>query len=609
VAIFKPSLAEVGQLLTPLNDGELRVAHALSALDDDWTIYVQPHLGMDWPDFVAVHDRHGVCAIEVKDWAYDKYRLSDNGTAEFRNGGGGWTSTDENPRYQAYRYRSTIFEQFFAMPEDGTAVPPSVRAIVVLLNHSTEHARRVLHSRHAPSAQRAIDIRGEDALAELDDLLRGDAPSVPRRESMQRLRRHLAESSVAWELRQPIPMSEGAGNIESNPNNARRRRVRGPAGCGKSFGLAARAARLASDGKNVLVLSFNVTLSHYLRALVASHCATYAANPARVTCVPIHAFSGRVVEDAKAQGIEPVDVGKVAPWDEAIAKAASVLAQGYQCRYDAVLVDEGQDFELAWWQMLRDHVVTPDGEMLLVADPTQDIFNKQAWTDEERMIGSGFSGQWTDLAGSYRMPSDMVPIANAFAEKYLGGARLAAAVPADRFEISGTTARTGRRWDNISPTADLGYEVGLQTVALLRAHPELCPSDVVFMCETHPQGMEAVKVIEANGYAVHHMFGMTKSEKQRRKRRFWPDAPGVRGCTVDSFKGWESRAVVLGIGTWEGRSPRLAYVAMTRVKGDALGRPSLVTVVNSDPALAAFEGAFAEAAESWPAPLAELRVG
>ena len=609
MAIFNPALTDLGQLLTPLNDGELRVAHALSSLDDDWTIYVQPHLGMDWPDFVAVHDRHGVRAIEVKDWAYDKYRLAGNGTVEFRNSGGGWTSTNENPRYQAYRYRSTIFEQFFAMPEDGTAVPPSVRATVVLLNHSTEHACRVLHSRNAPSVQRAIDIRGEDALADLNAVLRGDAPSVPRRESMQRLRRHLTESSMTWELRQPIPMSEGAANIEANPNNARRRRVRGPAGCGKSFGLAARAARLASEGKNVLVLSFNVTLSHYLRALVASHCATYAANPARVTCVPIHAFSGRIVEDAKAQGIEPGDVGKVDRWDEVIAKAAAVLQQGYRCQYDAVLVDEGQDFELTWWQMLRDHVVKPDGEMLLVADPTQDIFNKQAWTDEERMIGSGFSGQWTDLAGSYRMPSDMVPIANAFAEQYLGGARLAAAVPADRLEISGTTARTERRWENISPTADLGREVGLQTVALLRANPELCPSDVVFMCETHPQGLEAVKVIEASGFAVHHMFGTTTSEKQRRKRRFWPDAPGVRGCTVDSFKGWESRAVVLGIGTWDGRSPRLAYVAMTRVKGDPLGRPSLVTVVNSDNALAAFEATFAEPAESWPAPLAELRVG
>ena len=190
MAIFKPSLDDLGQLVTPLNNGELRVAHALRSLDDDWTVYVQPQLGLDCPDFVAVHDRHGVCAIEVKDWAYDKYRLSENGTAEFRNGVGGWTSTDETPatRHTGTGRRSS---RGLAMPDDGTAVPPPVRAIVVLLNHSTAHARRVLHNRRAPSAQRAIDIRGDDSLADLDAILRGDAPAAPRRESMQRLRRHL----------------------------------------------------------------------------------------------------------------------------------------------------------------------------------------------------------------------------------------------------------------------------------------------------------------------------------------------------------------------------------------------------------------------------------
>ena len=81
------------------------------------------------------------------------------------------------------------------------------------------------------------------------------------------------------ELTERQLLSDGARNIEANRSNARIRRVRGSAGCGKSFGLAARAARLASEGKSVLVLSYNATLAHYLRALVSSHCASYAANP------------------------------------------------------------------------------------------------------------------------------------------------------------------------------------------------------------------------------------------------------------------------------------------------------------------------------------------
>ena len=49
------------------------------------------------------------------------------------------------------------------------------------------------------------------------------------------------------------------------------RRVKGPAGSGKSLALAARAAVLASEGKQVLVCTFNITLMNYLRDLVARH--------------------------------------------------------------------------------------------------------------------------------------------------------------------------------------------------------------------------------------------------------------------------------------------------------------------------------------------------
>ena len=108
-----------------LNAGEIRVARALADLDDGWTVYVQPRLGMDIPDFVALHDRYGVCAIEVKDWAYGKYRNT-AGVVELRDRGG-WRAVDQHPRLQASRYRSSIFENSFALPEDGQLVPPSVR--------------------------------------------------------------------------------------------------------------------------------------------------------------------------------------------------------------------------------------------------------------------------------------------------------------------------------------------------------------------------------------------------------------------------------------------------------------------------------------------------
>jgi hypothetical protein len=145
-------------LATPLNDGERRVAEQLQALDDDRTIYVQPRIAQGIPDFVAVHDRHGVCAIEVKDWSRGRYRQTDGGVIEYTNQTGAWFTTKEKPRYQAYRYRATIFDQFLALPEDGNEPTAVVRAIVVLPNFSTDDARRLLAKVQVTPRERAIAV-------------------------------------------------------------------------------------------------------------------------------------------------------------------------------------------------------------------------------------------------------------------------------------------------------------------------------------------------------------------------------------------------------------------------------------------------------------------
>ena len=614
---MRPALDELSQLVTPLNVGELDVAHALARLDDDWTVYIQPRIGQDVPDFVAVHDQHGVCAIEVKDWRPGIYRQRDDGVIEFRSCSTyGWERSNEQPRYQAYRYRTTIFDQFFAMPDDVQQPTRAVRAVVVFPQMSNDGARQLLHHTSVTNQEHGIDVWGGDGLNQsLDQIVSGHEfdrqCQPPRPESITRLRRQLAESSITLELREPARLSPDVLNIERNPHGARIRRVRGPAGCGKSFGLAARAARLASEGKHVLVLSFNTTLSNYLRTLVNARCLEYAANPSLVTCSNFHQFCGRLVEDAERAGITTSADSESAdsvpgPWyDQMIRRARAACEAGYEARFDAVLIDEGQDFTLDWWNLLRHHVVVPDGEMLLVADPTQDVYSKRSWTDEDQMLGAGFSGRWTELTNSYRMPGDLVSIANEFAERYVRGEQITGRVPRACAEADITrvaASRSVRRWRQVDHPDQLGIEVGREVVRLLTEHPELAPNDVAFLLERHADGIAAVAEIERAGYSVHHVFSATKLGQQVRKRRFWPDADGIKGCTVHSFKGWETPTLVMGIGTSQ-QSRRLAYVSMTRAKGGSGEGPSFVSVVNADLKIAGFQSRF----EEWAPPGIETK--
>ena len=124
----------------------------------------------------------------------------------------------------------------------------------------------------------------------------------------------------------------------------------------------------------------------------------------------------------------------------------------------------------------------------------------------------------------------------------------------------------------------MGVEIGREVVRLLHEHPELSPRDITFICEYHHDGVAAVAVIEAAGHPVHHLFSRDPDDARRRRRyRFWPDAEAVKGCTVHSFKGWETPALVMGIGV-ERRSRRLAYVAMTRLQARHDQRPSIISV-------------------------------
>jgi hypothetical protein len=87
-------------------------------------------------------------------------------------------------------------------------------------------------------------------------------------------------------------------------------------------------------------------------------------------------------------------------------------------RYDAILVDEGQDFLPLWWQTLR-LALKEGGEMVLVADKTQNIYSTAAAWTEDIMENAGFRGPWAELRISYRLPPTVVPLVSKFAKDFL----------------------------------------------------------------------------------------------------------------------------------------------------------------------------------------------
>ena len=576
MALLRPALQQLDQLTQPLNPSEAAVAQQLERLDDGWTVYIQPRLALDQPDFVAVHDLLGVCVIEV------------------RNCSPGDTLPDgDDPRFCATRTRSVLHDQFFALPSDGTQVTTAVRGAVIMPRCTDAQAAELLGTSNAEGDERETEVWGGDSLRnQLSRIVQGTGCAHPLPESIARLHTSLVASEVATDRPTPAPRSAGAFEIEVNKQGGLIRRVHGASGSGKSFGLAARAAHLAAQGKTVLVLSFNVTLANHLRSMVVDRCAEYGANPTLVTCTNFHSLCTRIVQDAARVGVEP-RAPRGARWTTAIVmKAAEVLTSGNVPGYDAVLVDEGQDFELAWWNMLREHLVNPGGEMLFVVDPAQDIYGRTTWHRDEAMADAGFDSPWLTLGGSYRMPADLVEATKDFIPERSVGGDVPLTSPSDLTAVVGPSHGSLRLWRTVNRVGDIGVNVGREVVRLLNQYPSLHPSDVTFICEYHHDGVAAVRQIESAGYAVHHIFSRDPDDaRRRRKYRFDPDAHAITGSTIHSFKGWQTTALVLGIGL-ETKSKRLAYTALSKVAGHPQ-RPAVVSVINADKHLNDFGGQFA----------------
>ena len=209
------------------------------------------------------------------------------------------------------------------------------------------------------------------------------------------------------------------------------------------------------------------------------------------------------------------------------------------------------------------------------------------------MAGAGFHGRWTELNGTYRMPPDLVPIVAEFARRHVPVEhRDLPTLEMDHPLLVDAYPETVRSWVN---TTDLGVvqEASDAAERLLDKHPSLHPDDLVVLAG-HSRGGQIMAELQLRGHEVSHIFTPSGPDQasagRRRKRRFWGGTPGIKGCTVDSFKGWEARAVI-AVPPVDDVTNRRAYIAMTRVKGDP-GRTAFVTVVNTRLDLNSFKSQF-----------------
>ncbi|MDP6947310.1 MAG: AAA family ATPase, partial [Myxococcota bacterium] len=149
--------------------------------------------------------------------------------------------------------------------------------------------------------------------------------------------------------------------------------VEGGAGTGKTV-MAMEGARLhAEAGRRVLLLCFNKALGYHLESVMKSvrelsgrvdtmhfhrlcAWASYALERGDLA-VPSEKSAARDFwqNDAPMVLLEAVEAGVIGPWD-------------------AVIIDEGQDFAANWWPVVDSLLASPESYLVVCQDPAQAIF-------------------------------------------------------------------------------------------------------------------------------------------------------------------------------------------------------------------------------------------
>jgi len=341
-------------------------------LGDDWHVFHhiawigKDDLGRPYDgetDFVVAHPNLGILVIEVK-----------GGRIRFDGRTGHYISTDRND------VEHDIGDPFDKVTGDKHTLIAKLRSLPgwprrrVAFGHMVAFPDAVVESGWLrPNAPREIIIDALD-LVSLEARLRGtmafwqgehptDTP--PGREGIETLmrllrtaphiRNPLLSEQARLDERAIVRLTENQYRYLRFLNGQRRAAIAGCAGSGKTFLAVEKARRLSEEGMKVLLTCYNRALADHLGEALGYR-RQFDVFSFHQLCVHWAGQAGQRLGYREDAPPEYFNVTLPTALMEAIDRLGS--------QYDAIIVDEGQDFRAEWWEVLP----------WLLHDPANGIF-------------------------------------------------------------------------------------------------------------------------------------------------------------------------------------------------------------------------------------------
>jgi len=166
---------------------------------------------------------------------------------------------------------------------------------------------------------------------------------------------------IRQEEAQIISLTEDQCQMLDFIQNHKKALIQGCAGSGKTILAVKKAKELAASGNSVLLLAYNKLLGERLSDSVKGI--------PGITAATYHDYCVKILESA---GKLPAKLDLQKYWDEDIPQAFAEHIKDNPLKYDAVIIDEGQDFRIEYWLTIEE-LRKPDSYLYIFFDPEQNL--------------------------------------------------------------------------------------------------------------------------------------------------------------------------------------------------------------------------------------------
>jgi hypothetical protein len=640
MAIIFPSLDVIHRLKVPPTDGELYLCEFLKdKLDDSFFLFFNPYLDGDRPDIILLKKKHGAVIVEIKDWNLDSYTIDEmnhwsvNGKVDEKK--------IKSPFAQVFQYKKNLFElhlptlglkeslnkNFFKVidcyvyfhletkkniKEKYNLVLDRIQFEIdenntnfqnkYILYEDYEKKRQYLQrKKHQFDRDEHLSIT-KDTADHLAKTINKLQPTILFTDDIfDEFFRRLNPPENVHEQGVKLNYDKKQSNLIESVGEFKK--VKGVAGCGKTTIIAKRAINaFKRHSSPVLILTFNITLRHYIKDKVSDVRENIGFNNFEI--INYHQFFNSQLNNCNIDTNEFKELHLNKNLSE--EKVLDLLYKknffkGHKVnKYQTILVDEIQDYDSDWVKIIRDNFLDSDGEMILFGDPSQNIYEKDL-TKRESVIVQGF-GSWEKLTKSYRS-NIASPLINLYKEfqkeflikKYLDGDIFDSEYKQDAIKFDILKYQTYREHDfkntynEIIDYIKVNKFIPNDTTILCSTFEFLRNLNSLFninektmsMCEDNDEHDKIIKfcndIIRVNNKKERETcYEKRLKNFRRRKKNFFMQNSGlIKLSTIHSFKGLESPTVFCIL--QENDSPELIYTAMTRAKKNLI----IFDVINS----------------------------